>query len=337
MIKAGGDVGGDPALRAKLDEVNRASEEVNRIVARATADALDDGSLVGSRRRRPRGAVRRDRGPRGAASGPRASSTSTHTATCAPPTRASPGRMRRSCATSTTGSPASRASSRSRSATRARRKWTSSTRRSGRLVLHSDRDLARAALEGKSFAATAQAHRRGAPPRGLRVVRHRRARAGLLPTHRDSGPRRALVPRGGVPPRHARPDRAPDRRVRSLRGRARDPTATSGTRTSGARILYKLIGFALKSRLPKASARETRRGAELRFRAPTKRSRRRRVRNARRLHPAPVHQFRYGIMLSDSGRHELQAGTGWIGADPSRRTRRSKGRRLEPSSRSCSP
>jgi agmatinase len=47
VIKAEGAAAGNPALRAKLDEVNRASEEVNRIVARATAEALDDGRFVG--------------------------------------------------------------------------------------------------------------------------------------------------------------------------------------------------------------------------------------------------------------------------------------------------
>jgi agmatinase len=47
VIKKGGDAANDPSLRAKLDEVNRASEDVNRIVARATGDALDQGRLVG--------------------------------------------------------------------------------------------------------------------------------------------------------------------------------------------------------------------------------------------------------------------------------------------------
>jgi agmatinase len=47
VIRKGGDVRGDPALRSRLAKVNRASEEVNEIVARATAAALDDGRLVG--------------------------------------------------------------------------------------------------------------------------------------------------------------------------------------------------------------------------------------------------------------------------------------------------
>jgi agmatinase len=47
VIARGGDVGRDRRLRARLDEVNRASEEVNRIVGKAAAAALDAGKLAG--------------------------------------------------------------------------------------------------------------------------------------------------------------------------------------------------------------------------------------------------------------------------------------------------
>jgi agmatinase len=47
VIEKGGEIGADKALRAKLDDVNRASAEVNRIVADATQGALDQGRLVG--------------------------------------------------------------------------------------------------------------------------------------------------------------------------------------------------------------------------------------------------------------------------------------------------
>jgi agmatinase len=47
IIACGGDVAGRPALRAGLEAVNRASEEVNRIVAASAAEALAGGRLVG--------------------------------------------------------------------------------------------------------------------------------------------------------------------------------------------------------------------------------------------------------------------------------------------------
>jgi agmatinase len=256
VIKAGGVIGNDGALRSKLDEVNRASEEVNRIVARATMEALDAGKLVGvvgGDHAAPFGAIETL-----AARHPGMGILHVDAHCDLRPayegfTWSHASIMRnvhdRIAGVSKIVQVAIRDASEEEMA------LVEASR--SRLEVHADTDLARAALEGRSFAASAKKIVAALPDE-------------VWVSFDIDGLEPAFCPHTGTPVPGGLTFREAvfllDTLARSGRRIvgfdlcevAPGPDGDEWDANVGARILYKLIGFALKSRLPKAAAAKSR-------------------------------------------------------------------------------
>jgi agmatinase len=247
VIKAGG-AADHPSLASKLDEVNRASEEVNRIVARAAAEALDAGKfvgVVGGDHAAPFGAIEvlASRHPglgilhvdahcdlRPAYEG----FTWSHASIMRNVHDRIPG-------------VAKIVQVAIRDASEEEMALVEASK--GRLVVHSESDLARASLEGKSFAASAKKIVEGLPN-------------DVYVSFDIDGLEPAFCPHTGTPVPGGLSFREAvfllDTLARSGRRIvgfdlcevAPGPDGDEWDANVGARILYKLIGFSLKSRTP---------------------------------------------------------------------------------------